>query len=114
MKRDLEFIVDGGSLRALARSAPVWAVTLAAVAILLVHWPTAASIVAIWNRSETFAHGYLVVPIAIWLAWRNRQALAATAMRPWWPGLALVFAAGALWLAASAADALGIKQFALA
>jgi exosortase A len=32
--------------------------------------------VLIWSRSETFAHGYLVFPIVIWLIWRKRHLLA--------------------------------------
>ena len=80
---------------------------MAIIGLNMLYWPTAASIVSTWQRSETFAHGYVVLPLAIWLAWRNRLALAASPLRPWWPGLAFVFAASALWLTASAADALG-------
>jgi exosortase A len=93
--------------------APVQAATFAALCILALHWRTAASIVAIWWRSETFAHGFIVVPICLWLAWRRRDALARIPAEPWWPGLALVLLAGMLWLVASVADTLGIKQFAL-
>ncbi len=93
---------------------PVWVVTLVAVGILLLYWSTAVSIVAIWWRSETFAHGFIVVPICFWLAWRERETLRQIDARPWWPGIVIVFAAGALWFVASAADALGVKQFALA
>jgi len=30
---------------------------------------------AIWRRSDTFAHGYFVLPIVIWLFWRDRSYL---------------------------------------
>ena len=40
--------------------------------------------------------------------------LARIAADPWWPALIGVFLSGALWLVASAAGALGVKQFALA
>jgi exosortase A len=98
----------------LARSfvAPL-AVALAACGVLALYRNTAASIVAIWLRSETFAHGFLVIPICLWLVWRRRDALAGIPATPWWPALGGIFAAGALWLVASAADALGVKQFAL-
>src|SRR5437667_10021541 len=42
------------------------ALVLAIVAILAIYWQTAESIEAIWSRSETFAHGYLIVPISLW------------------------------------------------
>ena len=56
--------------------APVLAALFAAIGIVAVHWNTAASIVAIWMRSETFAHGFLVVPLALWLVYRQRETLA--------------------------------------
>ena len=96
------------------RVAPALAAGLAALGIVAIHWQTAASVVAIWIRSETFTHGFVVVPICLWLAWRRRDALAAVPARPWWPGLVLVLAAGLLWLLAVAAGALGARQFALA
>jgi exosortase A len=97
-----------------ARHAAVIAAIFAAVGILAVHAPTAASIVAIWLRSETFAHGFVVIPLSLWLAWRRRDAIAAVDMRPWWPGLALVAGFGLLWLVAALGHVLGVYQFALA
>jgi exosortase A len=39
----------------------------------------------IWSRSDTFAHAYVVPPIALWLIWRQRAALALQmpAPSPW-------------------------------
>ena len=96
------------------RSAPVLATAVVVLGLLALYWPTALSIVAIWWRSDTFAHGFVVIPISIWLVWRHRAALATIPAVPWWPGLALVALFGAFWLIASSADALGLKQFALA
>lgn len=98
----------------LLRNAPLVAAAIAALGILLVHADTVASIVAIWWRSETFAHGFVVVPIALWLAWRKRAEIAAVPARPWYPALAIVAGMGALWMLAVAAEVIGIRQFALA
>jgi len=95
-----------------ARHAAI-AVAVAVAAILAAHFGTAASIEAIWRRSETFAHGYLVIPIVLWLVWRSRAALAHVPIEPFWPGLAAVAACGAAWLVASTAGVLGVEQFAL-
>ncbi|NDP41104.1 MAG: exosortase A [Aromatoleum sp.] len=100
--------------RATWNSAPVLAAALAVLGILAVYWRTAESIVAIWIRSETFTHGFVVIPMCLWLVWRQRAELAAISVRPWWPGLAIVLGAGALWFTMSVADVLGVKQFALA
>lgn len=96
------------------RAAPAVAAALAAIAILAAYAPIVASIVAIWRRSETFAHGFVVVPIALWLAWRKRREIAAVPAKPWTPGLVLVGAAGAAWLVTASAEVLGLNQFALA
>ncbi|MEO8740540.1 MAG: exosortase A [Casimicrobiaceae bacterium] len=116
--RELAAITDARSDVVAKRAALSWtpsiAVGIAALAILALYWRTADSIVAIWIRSETFAHGFVVIPICLWLVWRKRATLARLQASPWWPGLIGVFLAGILWLVASAAGALGIKQFALA
>jgi exosortase A len=103
----------GGS-GVLVRYAPLLATSIAIAGVLLVYRDTAESIVAIWIRSETFAHGFVVIPICLWLGWRKRAELASATAAPWWPGLVAVSLAGALWLVTSLADVLGVKQFALA
>jgi exosortase A len=100
--------------RATWRAAPMLAVGIAVLGILTLFWPTAVSIVAIWIRSETFTHGFVIVPICLWLTWRRRDTLAATPAAPSWPALGAVLAAGALWFLASVADVVSARQFALA
>jgi exosortase A len=85
----------------------------AILAVLAIHWPTVESIVAIWSRSETFAHGFLIVPIVLVLIWQRRRALAALTPSPDWLGLVLLAVAGAIWLVAYAGEVLVVKQLAL-
>jgi exosortase A len=80
---------------------------------LLVFRETALSMADIWRRSETFSHGFLVVPVSLWLVWRKRDQLARLPFRPYWPGLLMVGIAGFIWLAGSLADANVVMQFAL-
>jgi exosortase A len=112
MKLDTDIFADAGAPHLTLARKPLLAAGLAVLFIVLLYWRTAASMVAIWWRSETFAHGFVVVPICLWLVWRRREALSQVEMKPWSPGLAGILAAGGLWLAASAADALSAKQFA--
>jgi len=86
----------------------------AALALVAIYWQTAASIVAIWLSSDTFVHGFVVVPICLWLVWQRRAELSTQVATPWWPGLVFAFAAGALWLVMSVANVNGVRQFALA
>ena len=45
-------------------------------AVLFLFRDTAQAMVAIWIRSGTFTHAFLVPPIALWLIWRRRNLLA--------------------------------------
>jgi exosortase A len=97
---------------------PGWrlALPLVAAAIVLVlgiYWSTVESIVSIWSRSETFAHGFLIVPIVLVLIWQRRRLLAALTPSPDWLGLVLLACAGAIWLVAYAGEVLVVKQLAL-
>ena len=58
--------------------------TLVAVwlALGLLYADTVATMVAIWYRSETFAHAFLVLPISAWLIWRQRAQLARLTPQP--------------------------------
>lgn len=114
MKRDLDASTIGVPRAVTSWPAALWATAIAVVGILAIHWETAASIVAIWIRSETFAHCFVIVPLSVWLVWRERESLRVMQAQLWWPGLVAVALAGALWLVATTAQVLVVKQFALA
>lgn len=88
------------------------AITLAAIAPFFVYFGTVRSIIEIWNKSDTFAHGYFILPIALWLIWRRRQSLPLNAAAPWWPGLLLLAGCGFGWLLAELAAVQVVKQYA--
>lgn len=75
--------------------------------------PTFWSMVQIWERSETFAHGYVILPIALWLVWRMRHRLAAVKTSPDWRALPpiVLFVLG--WLAARVGGVLVVEQYML-
>jgi len=86
---------------------------LALAAPLLAYRDTLMSMVAIWNRSETFTHQYLILPISLWLMWRQRSELRGLAPAPFLPALALVAVCGFGWLLGELADVQVVKHFAL-
>ncbi|MBB3223808.1 exosortase A [Pseudoduganella umbonata] len=91
-----------------------WIAGLAVLLPLLAYLDTAASIVSIWERSETFAHGFVIVPITLWLVWRRRAQLALLPVRPCWPALAALLLCGAGWLLAVLGEVLVVRQYAFA
>ena len=88
-------------------------VVLAVVAILAIYWQTAESIVAIWARSETFAHGYLIVPISAVLIWMRRKEVARIAPSPDFLGFLLLGGFGLGWLVAAAGQVQVVQQYAM-
>ena len=80
--------------------------------LLFLYRETALGMVLIWWRSETFTHGFLVLPIVLWLIWRARDTLALQQPGPsaWVFGLAaaVVFA----WLLADLAGVNAVAQLA--
>jgi len=94
-------------------SARIALIVLAILAPLVFYFSTAQSIVSMWTHSETFAHGYVVVPISLWLAWRQRKVLRTLPLEPWWPALGLMALAGLGWLVASLGEVPVVRQYAL-
>jgi exosortase len=71
------------------------------IAVAALYWPSALALNALWTnpaQEEAFTHGYLVLLIALWLVWRERQQLAATPVRPQPLALGLLVLLSALWL----------------
>ena len=97
----------------LSALAPLGGAAIAAVAVVLLFLDTSVSIVAIWNRSETFTHGFFVLPIFLWLVWRERAAIAGLVAVPEPRMLPLIAGAGAFWLVSRVADVLAGQQLAL-
>ena len=95
--------------------ARAWALVGAAVAvaIVLVYGDTTRAMVGLWRRSETYSHGFVVVPIALWLIWRRRAELARLPVRPFWPALSVVATAGFVWLLGHLAGANVVRHFAV-
>ncbi len=82
-------------------------------AVLLLFRETAAAMVGIWVRSETFTHAFLVPPIVLWLVWRRRERLALVPVRPAPWVLLPIAAVCLLWTLGELASVNAATQFAL-
>lgn len=90
------------------------AISIVGVALLLLaYYGTTASTVAIWSRSETFAHGFLIFPISAYLIWSRRSQIAQFTPVADWRGLIALVLLGFGWLAADLARVLVVKQLAV-
>jgi exosortase A len=89
-------------------------IALAFLAPFALYFGTAKSIVQIWNDSETFAHGYVILPMSLWLIWRRRVNFTTMPPTPYWPALALLALAGFGWLVARLGEVQVVQQYAFA
>ena len=97
----------------LAAEKSLWAAALFGLLLLAVYNETAWSMVAIWSRSDTFAHGFLVLPISIWLMWTHRHRLHGLKPSPSLLPLILMVPPGAAWLLAHLVGVTVVAQLAL-
>ncbi|KQV48394.1 hypothetical protein ASC95_20865 [Pelomonas sp. Root1217] len=81
--------------------------------LAILYFSTGAAMVEIWNRSETFAHAWVVPPISAWLVWRRRAELASITPRPAPLWLLALLPLGLMWLVGELASANAATQFAL-
>lgn len=98
-----------------ARGAIQHLAVLAAALAGMLWWyrETFMSLVDIWSRSDTYAHGYLVAPISIWLIWRHREDLRQLPVAPSMLGVLAAGLAGFAWLLGELASVASVSQFAL-
>lgn len=83
------------------------------VCLVVLYWDTASGMVAIWWRSETFTHAFLVPPMVLWLSWRRREELQRLTPRPCpWVLLPMALLAGA-WFVGHLAGVNAVTQLAL-
>lgn len=99
-------------------SARSWRMAWAFLAIGLVvvgtlFWSTAAQMVRTWYVSDTFNHGFLILPICGYLIWLKREALANLVPRPSWWGVGVIGVAGVGWLLGYVGSVAMVQQFAL-
>lgn len=95
-------------------NAAFWLLFAIFALIVLLLFPTASSIVSIWWRSNTYGHGFLILPIVAWLIWKRRERIRAVPIRPalaWLAGAAFL---GFAWFWGRLAGVLILEQFAFA
>jgi exosortase len=54
------------------------------------YWPTLVGLVTAWNNQPDYAHGFLVVPVAILFLWARRESFPGISPNLSWLGLSLI------------------------
>jgi len=67
-------------------------IALVAALLAAIYWEPFRDMASIWGLADSYySHGYLILPISLYLAWRKRAALVDTPIRRTWLGYPLVF-----------------------
>lgn len=66
-----------------------------------------------WDTNIYYSHGYLMIPLAVWLLWRKRATLMVLPMASTWKGLPLLLVGLALYVVGVRADILFAQGVAL-
>ncbi len=110
-----------GAIQDFARTAAdglrrrIAAVTAGVTVLLLVALlhETAAAIVTTWANSETFGHGFLILPVCAYIAWCTRGRAAGITPRPSLSGLLIAAPASLGWLFGDVTGTLIVQEFSL-
>lgn len=86
-------------------------VIAALVSLVWIYQSTAMSLVALWQSSETYAHGFIIYPVSLYLIWRERVYLGSIAPRPSALALAALAVFGLGWLIAQSAGVQVVEQY---
>lgn len=97
-----------------AKGWPLALVALAATlaALVWLFWDTAWSMAETWYSVATYAHGLVVLPITLYMAWNRKAELIQITPRPAWGPLVLVAATALLWLTADLVGMQVVRHFA--
>lgn len=93
--------------------APALVLLVVVATILAVYRDTAAGMVSIWSRSDTYAHGFVVPLISAWLIWRMRHTLRPLQPRPSPLAWGLMLGVSLVWLAGHLVAVNAVTQLAL-
>jgi len=83
------------------------------IVLLAIYRDTFVSMLEIWERSETFAHGFLIFPISAWLIWRRAPVVSRLEPCPDYRAVPVFLLLGLGWLMARVAGVLVVEQYAL-
>lgn len=101
-----------GKGRGMAKRSVV-ASALVGLAIFAVYFPVLSALVRQWARDENYSHGFVIIPFAVYFAWRKRRALVATPAAPGIGGLLVVIASLIVLLAGLAGAELFLTRISL-
>jgi exosortase len=83
------------------------------VLIAIAYGRTTATLWRMWSHNDTYSHGFLILPVSLFLVWSLRHRLRTTPMAPAWAGLPVVAVAVLLQIAGIRGDVTMFQAYSL-
>jgi exosortase A len=77
-----------------------------AMVVVALYMPTFISMAQTWSRDATFAHGWAIPLISLWLFWQRRERFASVPLAPSWAGFWCCLVLTLMW---TLADLLAVQ-----
>ncbi|KDM90751.1 exosortase A [Photobacterium galatheae] len=77
--------------------------TFPLIAWLWLYWPSLSHMVTVWMNSKTYEHCFLILPISLWLVWREKATILKTPLTVSWIAAGLLIIPSLIWLIGRAA-----------
>jgi exosortase len=98
---------SGSALSDEQRNRLIAHVAVVLVSFTLLYWNVMVKLVRDWSTDDNYSHGFLIVPLALYLAWERRDHVLALSLKPSVLGLLIVLAS----VVVLAAGTLGAELF---
>ncbi|MEO0438337.1 MAG: exosortase A, partial [Pseudomonadota bacterium] len=89
------------------------ALVLLIAGVPLALWSTTAAMIDVWIVNETFTHGFLILPISLWLIWQQRHSLGQINTTRDFRALLILTPLVLVWLLAAILNIAVIQQLAM-
>jgi exosortase A len=87
--------------------------SLLLVSFIFAFFPVWKSLFNAWYKSDDYSHGFLIVPIALYIIWRKREVLTLTPVKPVWWGLAVLVFSLLLYMTGHFGEIVTLKSLSL-
>jgi len=67
-------------------------ITIFSGLIILLFSPVILKLITIWSTNADYSHGFLVIPISVFMLWKKRQKIFILSAKPSWIGLPILIA----------------------
>lgn len=84
---------------------------LLVIAYFLLFQETHGKLIDIWTHSNTYGHGFIILPISTWLIWQKRNLISKIDFEFSYTGLALLLLSSAFWAVSRLSGINVLEQF---